>query len=115
MTSAGISGEVQDKGQPWGWPRASIIGTRIGTILGGALWQSVTGAIWLSVDGVDRQQGDLAQMTWNVEVIAHLSAYLALAPGDLIFTGTPSGVVPGAREPGALRHRGIGELEIVLV
>jgi fumarylpyruvate hydrolase len=34
-------------------------------------------------------------MIWSVaEVISHLSGFIALAPGDLIFTGTPSGVGP---------------------
>jgi fumarylpyruvate hydrolase len=40
-----------------------------------------------------RQNGDLANMSWKVaEVIANLSTFLRLAPGDLIFTGTPAGV-----------------------
>jgi fumarylpyruvate hydrolase len=50
------------------------------------------------------------------EVIAHLSSYVALAPGDIIFTGTPSGVgaiVRGDRVRCGIE--GIGELEIVLV
>lgn len=52
-----------------------------------------SGAIRLLVDDETRQQGDLSQMIWSVpEVIAHLSRFVALAPGDLIFTGTPSGV-----------------------
>ena len=51
------------------------------------------GAIWLKVNGVEKQRGDLAQMIWKpAEIIANLSAYIALAPGDLIFTGTPAGV-----------------------
>ena len=78
---------------------------------------AASGAIWLSVNGVERQRGDLGQMTWNVaEVIAHLSTYVALAPGDLIFTGTPSGVgaiVRGDRVRCGIE--GLGELEIALV
>jgi fumarylpyruvate hydrolase len=51
------------------------------------------GAIWLKVNGAERQRADLAEMIWNVpEIIAELSTYYALAPGDLIFTGTPAGV-----------------------
>lgn len=58
----------------------------------------VSGAIRLTVDGEIRQQGDLAHMIWSVaEVIAHLSALVALAPGDLIYTGTPAGVGPVTR------------------
>jgi fumarylpyruvate hydrolase len=51
------------------------------------------GAIWLKVNGEFRQQGDLAQLIWSVpEVISQLSSLVVLAPGDLIYTGTPAGV-----------------------
>jgi fumarylpyruvate hydrolase len=51
------------------------------------------GRIALKVNGQGRQDGDLAQMIWNVaEVIEKLSEMVALAPGDIIMTGTPSGV-----------------------
>jgi fumarylpyruvate hydrolase len=47
---------------------------------------------------VVRQQGDLRDLIWSVsEVIAALSHYVRLAPGDLIFTGTPAGVGAIAR------------------
>jgi fumarylpyruvate hydrolase len=47
----------------------------------------------LSVDGQVRQSGDLKDMIWSVaEIIAALSTYVEVAPGDLIFTGTPAGV-----------------------
>jgi len=53
------------------------------------------GRIWLEVNGEVRQQGNLDEMIYPVaHVIAHLSRFVALAPGDLIFTGTPSGVGP---------------------
>ena len=51
------------------------------------------GRIALSVNGKVRQEGDLAQMIWKVpEVIEKLSEMVALAAGDIIMTGTPSGV-----------------------
>jgi fumarylpyruvate hydrolase len=47
------------------------------------------------VDGETRQSGDLRDMIWSVaEIISTLSQFVALAAGDLIFTGTPSGVGP---------------------
>lgn len=50
-------------------------------------------AIALSVNGVERQRGDTGQMIWRVpEVIAQLSKQVMLCAGDLIYTGTPSGV-----------------------
>jgi fumarylpyruvate hydrolase len=40
-----------------------------------------------------RQTSDMAKMIWNVpETIAYLSGLVRLAPGDLIYTGTPEGV-----------------------
>ena len=57
--------------------------------------------ITLSVNGVERQRGNIGQMIWSVpEVIAQLSKQVKLEAGDLIYTGTPSGVgpvVPGDR------------------
>ena len=49
--------------------------------------------IALSVNGAPRQEARLSDMVWSVpELIADLSRFYHLAPGDLIFTGTPAGV-----------------------
>jgi len=57
------------------------------------------GRITLKCNGKIRQDGDLEQLIWNVpEVISKLSEMVELAAGDIIMTGTPSGVaatVPG--------------------
>jgi fumarylpyruvate hydrolase len=51
--------------------------------------------IWLEVNGKRRQDSSLDQMIWSVaEIIAELSTYFRLEPGDLIFTGTPDGIGP---------------------
>ena len=51
------------------------------------------GHIRLNVNGEVRQDGDLNEMIWNVpETVSYLSGLLTLAPGDLIYTGTPAGV-----------------------
>jgi len=56
------------------------------------------GRIWLSVNGETKQDADLSEMIWNVdEIVSQLSRTWKLAPGDLIFTGTPSGVGPIVR------------------
>lgn len=55
--------------------------------------------ISLTVNGMLRQDGRLQEMIWPVaDVISHISRYVTLAPGDLIFSGTPAGV--GALHPG---------------
>ena len=54
-----------------------------------------TGAIWLAVNGVERQRADLADLLWPVPaLVAMLSRSVTLAPGDLVYTGTPAGVGP---------------------
>jgi fumarylpyruvate hydrolase len=59
------------------------------------------------VNGQTRQDGDLADQIWPVpEIIAALSRLITLAPGDLIFTGTPEGVGPLARGDAV-----VGEIE----
>lgn len=64
------------------------------------------GRIWLTVDGESRQEGDLAEMIWNVaEVISILSQSISIRPGDLILTGTPAGV--GTLSPGNVVRGGI--------
>jgi fumarylpyruvate hydrolase len=74
------------------------------------------GAITLSVNGEMRQKGDISEMIWNVpEIIANLSALYEVKPGDLIYTGTPSGVgpvVPGDSIECAIE--GLGTLTIVI-
>jgi fumarylpyruvate hydrolase len=74
------------------------------------------GRIMLKVDGKVRQDGDLAQMIWKVpEVIVKLSEMVELAAGDVIMTGTPSGVaaaVPGDRIECEIE--GVGRLTVAI-
>ncbi len=68
------------------------------------------GRIWLKVNDAIRQDADIAELTWKVpEIIAELSTYFTLQPGDLIFTGTPAGV--GALQPGDTIESGIEGFE----
>ena len=70
------------------------------------------GRIWLEVNGERRQESDISQMVWDVaHVIASLSKLYELKAGDLIFTGTPSGV--GALKPGDRLEGGIEGLEVL--
>jgi fumarylpyruvate hydrolase len=62
--------------------------------------------IWLEVNGQLKQEGNLNEMIWPVaDVIAALSRLVALAPGDLIYTGTPAGV--DALNPGDVVRGGV--------
>lgn len=62
--------------------------------------------IWLSQNGAVRQQAHLRDMVWSpAEIVAHLSGFYHLQPGDVILTGTPAGV--GAVAPGDRIEGGI--------
>ena len=74
------------------------------------------GKIALKCNGKVRQDGDLAQMIWNVpEVISKLSEMVALEAGDIIMTGTPAGV--SALQPGhklECEVEGVGKVNVTI-
>jgi fumarylpyruvate hydrolase len=74
------------------------------------------GRISLRQNGETRQWADIGDMVWSVpEIIAHLSGFYHLVPGDLIFTGTPAGVgpvAPGDVLEGAIA--GVGEIKVTI-
>jgi fumarylpyruvate hydrolase len=118
LTRRDLQQRAKDKGHPWDMGKGFDQSAPIGAIHPlAAVGHPERGAIWLKVNGQLRQNGDLGQMSWKVaEVIANLSNYVALAPGDLIFTGTPAGVstvVRGDMLEAAVE--GIGELTVRLV
>lgn len=100
LTRRDLQAQAKDMGRPWDWAKGFDQSAVCGPVHKVAeVGHPSTGAITLSVNGVERQRGDLADMIWSVpEVIAYLSTSMRLQPGDLIYTGTPSGV--GALVPG---------------
>jgi fumarylpyruvate hydrolase len=106
------------QGNTAAWEVAKAFGRRlIGDSPASAIGHPSAGAIWLDVNGARRQSGDLNQLIWKVpEAISYLSKLFRLAPGDLIFTGTPAGV--GAVKRGDALHGHvdrIGELRVSVV
>ena len=60
-------------------------------------------SIWSEVNGEMRQQGNTTNMVFGVkEIVSHLSHFMTLNPGDIIFTGTPAGVGDGMDPPSYL-------------
>jgi len=56
--------------------------------------------MWLDVNGERRQTGNTRTMIFNVpELVADVSRYMTLLPGDIITTGTPPGVALGMKPP----------------
>lgn len=93
LTRRDLQAEAKKAGRPWDMAKGFDRSAPLGAIRPGM--PPAIGAITLGIDGEQRQSGNLDQMIWSVpEVIANLSTYVALAPGDLIFTGTPAGVGP---------------------
>lgn len=109
--------EMRDRQLPWEAGKSFDASAPCGPVHPvGAVGHISKGAIRLGVNGAPRQRGELGQMIWNVpEIIANLSSSYALAPGDLIFSGTPAGVgpvVPGDRVEGEIE--GLAKLSITI-
>ncbi len=101
MTRRDLQAEAKARARPWEIGKAFAASAPIGDLVPVAASGHPTGAIRLLVNGAVRQEADLGQMIWSVpEQIAILSRYFTLAPGDLIFSGTPAGVGPVVRGDG---------------
>ena len=96
MTRRDLQGEQKKMGRPWeigkAFERSAPVGPVHPVEKVGHLDQ---GRVALSINGELRQEGDLNQMIWKVpEMISYLSRFFELAAGDVILSGTPSGVGP---------------------
>ncbi len=114
MTRRDLQLAARDKGRPWDLGKDvedSSVVSEVVAMPGVVLER---GAIDLSVNGETRQRSDLNKLIWSVrELIADLSLFYHLQPGDLIFTGTPEGV--GAVKPGDRiegRIEGVGTISL---
>jgi fumarylpyruvate hydrolase len=117
LTRRDLQAAAKQAGRPWTTAKGFDSSAPISTLQRvGRAGHPAAAAISLSVNGALRQQGSTADMTWSVaEIIAELSRYFELRPGDLIFTGTPPGVGPLA--PGDVVEcaiEGVGTLEFRL-
>ena len=112
MTRRDLQLAARDKGRPWDLGKdveQSSVVAEIVPMPGRVLTH---GALALTVNGQPRQTSDIDKLIWSIpELIADLSQFYHLQPGDLIFTGTPEGV--GALQPGDRidgRIEGVGEI-----
>lgn len=117
LTRRDLQAEAKRLGRPWDLAKGFDHSATVGTVVPAADVDPTSGAVTLHVDGELRQSGDLADQIWSVaETIAALSRSVALAPGDLLFTGTPEGVGPverGSVLRGAIDGVGVVETRIV--
>ncbi|WP_417469963.1 fumarylacetoacetate hydrolase family protein [Maricaulis sp.] len=97
LTRRDLQGAMKARGAPWEIGKAFENSAPVGLLRFGPVPER--GAISLKVNGVRRQSGDLSDMLLPPRrVLAALSRYFTLKPGDLIFTGTPAGVGPLQRD-----------------
>jgi fumarylpyruvate hydrolase len=118
MTRRDLQAEAKKLGRPWDTGKGFDLSAPCSPIAPAErVGHPSRGAVWLKVNGVMKQQGDLSQLIWSVpETIAYLSTLFTLAPGDLIFSGTPAGVgqvQPGDRLEGGVD--GVGTISLSVV
>jgi fumarylpyruvate hydrolase len=115
MTRRDLQGEAKKLGRPWEVGKNFEHSAPCGPLVPASrIGHPTAGAVTLDVNGERRQEGDLNQLLWKVpEMIAVLSRFFELKPGDLIMTGTPSGVAAVERGDVMVgRVEGVGEIEV---
>jgi len=118
MTRRDLQAKAKKLGRPWDVAKSFEHSAPCGALVPASrIGHPGEGAITLDVNGVRRQAGDLNQLIWKVpEIVAILSDYFTLRPGDLIMTGTPSGV--GAVQRGDVMRgavAGVGQITVSVV
>jgi fumarylpyruvate hydrolase len=99
MTRRDLQLAARDKGRPWDLGKDVEQSSMVSEIVPMPGKVLTHGELALTVNGQPRQQSNIDKLIWNIpELIADLSLFYHLQPGDLIFTGTPEGV--GALHPG---------------
>ena len=117
MTRRDLQLVAREQGRPWDLGKDFEQSAVCGEIVPiGNLGVLAAGAINLQVNGETRQSADIGQLIWNIpELLADLSRFYHLEPGDLIYTGTPEGVgpvKPGDRITGHVD--GVGEVALTI-
>ena len=94
LTRRDLQNEAKKAGQPWDAAKGFDHSAPVGALTpAGARGVMKSARISLRVNGEKKQDANLGEMIWSVpEIIAALSRTWELRAGDLIFTGTPSGV-----------------------
>lgn len=117
MTRRDLQGVMKKMGRPWEIGKAFEHSAPCSEVVpASSSGHPDQGRIWLEINGELRQEGDLNQLIWKIpEMITYLSGLFTLQAGDLIYTGTPSGVGPvnrGDKLSGGVA--GIGEISITV-
>ena len=118
MTRRDLQAEQKKLGRPWEIGKAFERSAPVGPVHpASAVGHPTEGRISLRVNGEIRQEGDLNQLIWKVpELIAYLSDYFELSAGDVILTGTPSGVSSVQRgDHLTIEFAGLGSMSVKVI
>ncbi|OLS50008.1 fumarylacetoacetate hydrolase family protein [Rhodovulum sulfidophilum] len=113
LTRRDLQAEAKAARRPWdmakGFDASAVCGALVPAL---RIGHPTRGRILCHVESQLRQEGDLSDMIWSVpEIVSHLSRLVALAPGDLIYTGTPAGVGPvGRNQTCSVEIEGLGRV-----
>lgn len=112
LTRRDLQSASKARGEPWDSSKGFDDSAPVAAIRPAAAGHVTQGRIWLKVNDELRQESDVSRMVWDVpHIIAALSRLYEIRAGDLIFTGTPSGV--GPLRPGDRLEGGIEGLEVL--
>lgn len=117
LTRRDLQNAARDKGLPWDLGKDFEHAAVIAPITRAAIFGAVSDQpIRLTQNGAVKQDARLSELIWSVpELIAHLSGFYQLRPGDLLYTGTPAGVgpiAPGDRLVGTVE--GLAPVELAI-
>ncbi|AZL59369.1 FAA hydrolase family protein [Tabrizicola piscis] len=118
MTRRDLQGQAKEMGRPWEIGKAFEDSAPVSALRPVSdVGHPASGLVQLKVNGTPKQTGDLNQMIWKVpEMISYLSDFFELAAGDVIMTGTPSGVASVVRGDVMVCHvEGVGDLTVKVV
>jgi len=107
MTARNVQDAVKKKGLPWTTAKGFDTFTPIGSFIPrSSVPDPHNLRLWLKINGAFKQNGTTADMIFRIpKLIEHVSSIMTLEEGDLLLTGTPSGVgpvAPGDEVTGAL-------------
>ena len=117
MTRRDLQSAAKDQRRPWDLGKDVEQSAVLSEIVPSAgIGHPAAGRIELRVNGEIRQHADISELIHKVpEVVAHLSTFYHLQPGDLIYTGTPEGV--GSVKAGDVLEgviEGVGTIKLTL-
>ena len=96
FTARDLQTEQKKKGLPWEIAKAFDGAAPVGKFVNKSQFSDISNLHFsLKINGELRQEGNTADMIFSFDrIIAYVSQFISLKPGDLIFTGTPAGVGP---------------------